>query len=181
MTTYSRIVSPEFRVSFPHVFTPHENLSKKLMYSIVMLFDKDTDLSALKKLADEAIAAKWGKNIPKGIRSPFRNGDEKEYEGYAGTVFCSASSKDKPGIVDDQVQPILNTNEFYPGCYARATLTAYAYDQLGNKGVSFGLQNIQKIRDGEPLNGRVAAQNDFKPMPVTAKASNNSELFGDIG
>jgi hypothetical protein len=52
-------------------------------------------------------------------------------------------------------------NTFFSGCYARASLVAFAYDKMGNKGVSFALQNIQKTRDGEPFSGRKKAEDEF--------------------
>ena len=46
--------------------------------------------------------------------------------------------------------------------YKRQSLSFYAFNTNGNKGVACGLGNIQKIRDGEPLGaGRVSAESDF--------------------
>lgn len=75
-------------------------------------------------------------------------------------MFATASSKQRPGLVDRNKQPILTEEEFYPGCWARATVTAYSYDNVG-KGVAFGLHNIQKLGDDENFTGRVAAEEDF--------------------
>jgi hypothetical protein len=164
----AKITTPEFRVSFPAVFKPKAFGEGEPKYSIVMLFDKKkADLSALKKAYAEAATAKWGDKSkwPKNLRNPFRDGDEKaETEGYEGCTFISASSKQRPGLVDQQLNPILTEDAFYGGCYARATLTAFAYDWMGNKGVSFGLQNIQKIRDGEAFSGRKRAEDDFEAL-----------------
>jgi len=158
-----KVTTPEFRASFAHVFKPRAfKEGQEPKYSVVMLFDEKEDLSALKKLAKAAADDKWPKGIPTNLRSPFRKGSEKpDLDGYEGKVFITASSKMQPGVVDNQVQPILNESDFYSGCYARATVTAYAYDHMGNKGVAFGLQNIQKLRDGEPFSGRSKAEDDF--------------------
>lgn len=178
----NKITTPKFRVSFPHVFEPKENLSKKLKYSIVMLFEKTIDLSALKNIMREAAKEKWGDKIPKDLRMPFRDGNTKAYEGYKDMIFVSASSIQKPGLVDEMVNPIINREEFYAGCFARATVTAFAYDQMGNKGISFGLQNIQKVNDGEPLSGRDKPEDDFEAIEKSpADATDNSELFGQEG
>ena len=84
--------------------------------------------------------------------------------------------------MDSHVQDIIEEKDFYPGCYARATVRAFAYDQAGNRGVAFGLQNIQKLADGEPLGGRTKPHDDFEPVdddvanggaPKTA-----SDIFG---
>lgn len=160
-----KVTTPEFRVSFPSVFkaTAFENQEPK--FSIVMLFDKKTSLAPLKALAKDAIEKKWpdASKRPKGLRSPFRDGDieKPDTQGYAGCMFIRATSKMRPGVVDQSVQPIIDESDFYAGCYARATLTAYAYDTAGNRGVAFGLQNVQKLRDGEPFSGRSKAEDDF--------------------
>jgi hypothetical protein len=80
------------------------------------------------------------------------------------------STKQKPGVVDEKVQPIVEEGEIYGGCYVRASLSVYAYDQSGNKGVSFGLRNIQKVGDGEAFGGRTRAEDDFTPVDASASA-----------
>ena len=159
-------MTPEFRVSFPHVFTANQYENNDPKFSVVMLFDKGTSLKKLKKLVEEAAAEKWPKGKPKNFRSPFRDGDDKDpmMDGYEGCIYVTASSKQRPGVVDQDVQKIIDEDEFYAGCYARATVTAYAYDVSGNKGVAFGLQNVQKLRDGERFSGRSAAEDDFEAV-----------------
>jgi hypothetical protein len=157
-------MTPEFRASFPNVFTARSDFDgQEPKFSIVMLFDKKTDISALKKLCEQAVKEKWGDKVPKNLRSPFRDGDtdKPDMDGYAGCVFVRASSKGRPGLVDASVTPIVNQEDFYAGCYARATVNAFAYDKAGNQGVAFGLQNVQKLRDGEPFSGRTKAEDDF--------------------
>lgn len=158
-----KVLTPEFRVSFPSVFQAKSNFDgQEPKYSIVMLFPKTADLSRLKAIAKQALDEKWpGDKKPKNLRTPLRDGDEKELEGYAGHIFINCSTKLKPGIVNANRDPIISPDEFYAGCYARATVNAYAYDTAGNAGVAFGLQNIQKLRDGEPFSGRTKAEDDF--------------------
>jgi hypothetical protein len=179
-----KIVTPEFRVSFPHVFKPSENnFGGDNKYSIVMLFDKGTDLTPLKEIVEIAISDKWGDKRPKGIRSPFRDGNEKDYDGYQDVIFCSATSKEKPGLVDWNCEPIIEQGEFYGGCYARATIVAFAYDVKGNRGVGLGLQNVQKLRDGAAFTGRTKAEDDFEPIEnpdEKAKESKASENKDDL-
>ena len=153
--------TPEFRVSFPNVFKAKAFNNQEPKFNIVMLFDKDADISELKKMANQAAKAKWGDKIPSGIRSPFRDGNDKDYDGYEDCTFIGATSKLKPGLIDRKHQAILDESEFYAGCYARAVVTAFAYDKAGNKGVSFGLQHVQKLRDGEAFSGRGKAEDAF--------------------
>ena len=159
-----KITTTEFRVSFPNVFEAkafEEGAVAK--YSLVMLFPKATDLSEMKKLAHEAMLYKWPdpNKRPKVLRSPFRDGNEMEYEGYADHVFITASGKNPPGVIDGRKKTLTTDEEFYAGCYARATVVAYPYDFKGNRGVAFGLHNVQKLRDGEPFSGKTSADNDF--------------------
>ena len=164
------VTTPEFRVSFPAVFTPQAFEGQEAKYSIVMLFDKSTDLSALKKLALKAIEAKWpdATKRPKGLRNPFRDGDTEKPDvaGYANCIFVRASTKMKPGVVDQTGKRVIQEEEgiFYAGCYARAQVSAFAYDQKGNRGVSFSLQHVQLIRDGEPFSGRSRPEDAFEAL-----------------
>lgn len=168
------VSTPKFRVSFPNVFRPRKNEKNgKEEYSLMALFPKGADLSALTKACQEACEKKWGKDSskwPKGLRSPIRDQAEREKEGVlppecvAGAKFINMKSNLKPGVVDQNVQVIMEESEFYAGCYARASLSAYAYDQQGNKGVAFGLRNVQKMGDGEPLGTISRPEDDFKPI-----------------
>ena len=175
----SKLVTPKFRVSFVNVFEARENLQGKKKYSVVMLFDKDTDLKPLKALLKEAAVVKWGDKL-QNIKLPFRDGNEKEYDGYKDKIFATASGMQKPGLVDDKLQPIIEPSEFYSGCYARATITAFAWEYMGKKGVSFGLQNLQKLDDGEAFSGKSKPEDDFDAIKESDKSeTENSELFGD--
>lgn len=97
------------------------------------------------------------------LKLPLRDGD-KERKGdpaYAGGMFINANSSTAPGIVDADRQPILERSEVYSGVYGRASITLYAFNSNGNRGIACGLNNLQKIRDGEPLGSRSRAEDDF--------------------
>lgn len=169
----SKVMTPMFRVSFPEVFAAKSYNNNEPKFSISMLFDKKAQKSPafaeMKRIAREAIQAKWGNKKPANLRTPFRDGGEKELDGYGeGIIFVNASSKYKPGIVDRDRQDIISQEDFYPGCYARATVTCYAYDTQGNRGVAFGLHNLQKLKDGESFSGRAKAEDDFSDSDASA-------------
>jgi len=174
-----KVQTPRFRVAFANVFKPKENLQGDPKYGLVMLFDKDTDISELRELANEVAKEKWSKGIPNDLRSPFRDGNGKaeKYAGFKDTIAVTANSNFKPGLVDQDVEDIINQEDFYSGCYARATINAYAYDKLGNKGVSFSIENIQKLDDGEYLGGKSDPKDDFGPVVVGAGAEISKRLF----
>lgn len=171
-----KVVTPEFRVSFPAVFEPKAFQGNAPKYSVVMLFDKKTDLTSVKKAVFNAATEKWGAKDkwPKGLRLPFRDGDEKgDKQGYAGCIYVTATSKDQPGLVGPTRQAILNPKDFYAGCYARAEIIAFAYDKVGNRGVSFSLQNIQKMRDGASFSGRKDAADVFDSIEDTSESADS--------
>jgi hypothetical protein len=176
----SKVYTPVFRASFPNVFKARKNdLNGKDEYSVVALFPKGTDLTELKKAAEAAVKEKWGADPakwPKLLKSPFRDQAEREKEGKlpqgyeAGAIFMNLKSTQKPGLIkheNGQAVDITDSSEFYAGCYAKATVRAYAYDQKGNKGVAFGLQNILKVKDGDPIGNRSKPEDDFKPVAAT--------------
>lgn len=186
-----RITTPKFRASFANVFEPKANLQGKLKFSVVMLFEKSVikegSLKDLQRIVKQAALDKWGE-IPAGLILPFKDGDTKDYEGYKDKIFAQAASEYSPAIVDTgdmnnniKPQAILDKTEFYSGCYARASVTAYAWENMGRKGVSIGLQNLQKLGDGEPFSGRGNPEDDFDPIvPEDIGVADTGDLFGDM-
>lgn len=164
----TRVKAPTALICFAYVWEPRANQdpTKAARYSVTLLWPKTTDLSALKKAASNAARKKWGDKIPSNLRSPFRDGDVDRSDDpvFKGMLFTSARSKDKPGIVDRMVHPITNPMDFYSGCMANVTVNAFAYDQAGNKGVSFALGNIQKVADGPRLTGQRPPDEDFEEL-----------------
>ena len=106
-----------------------------------------------------------GRTVPPltAIKTPLRDGDAERPDdpAYAGSYFINANSATAPGIVDADCNPILTRSEVYSGVYGRASINFYAFNSNGNKGVTCGLGNIQKVRDGEPLGGKTSAADDF--------------------
>jgi hypothetical protein len=176
-----RVLTAPFRASFPSLFEPtsmHENQEKK--YQLTMLFPKDTDLKALKKIAKNAMNEKFKKGKPKGFKSPFRKGSEKpDLEGYADTTFVKASSKRKPGIVDQRKKDITDPEKIYPGIWLRAVVNAFAYDTAGNKGVSFGLQSVQIVKDDDSFYGDSNPEKDFDEIETEVEDIDEKDLFDD--
>jgi hypothetical protein len=173
MSERKAIVTPPFRVSFPSVFNPSSYEGGAPKFSVVMLFYpgqfKEADQAKYKAMIEMANNCslegfkKKLKDLPDNFRKPFRKGEEKAHmEGYGeGCVFATASSKQMPGVVGRDKRPLPNGEaDLYPGCWARATVTAYSYDNKG-KGVAFGLHNIQKLGDAPNFSGRLRAEEDF--------------------
>lgn len=181
----TRVKTPKFRAAFVTLFEPRgmdDDPDGKKSYSVTMLFDKNADLSEMKKAVEAAIQKKWGNKRPANLRLPFRDAGEKagEYEGFKkGMTFVTARTYDKPQVVDQDVNPITDRKELYSGCYAWATVVAGAYEARGNKGVAFYLNNVQKLADGEPLGGTSRAEDDFKPVDSDDDEDEDDEDLDD--
>ena len=105
------------------------------------------------------------KSVPAltAIKTPLRDGDAErpDDEAYKDSYFINANSATAPGIVDAARNPIIEHSEVYSGVYGRASINFYAFNSNGNKGIACGLNNLQKISDGEPLGGKTRAEDDF--------------------
>ena len=105
------------------------------------------------------------KSVPAltAIKTPLRDGDAErpDDEAYKDSYFINANSATAPGIVDAARNPIIEHSEVYSGVYGRASINFYAFNLNGNKGIACGLNNLQKISDGEPLGGKTRAEDDF--------------------
>lgn len=186
------LITPEFRAAFISVFkaTSMKNADgsvNKPKFSIRAAFPPTAKLDALKKEAEMAAREKWGDKIPKTLRSPFRTNEELENPivgiGDDWIIMSFSANEDRrPGIVDSKLQDIIDDADVYSGAWYRAQVRAFAYENAGNKGVSFGLQNVQKLRDDDPLgNGRIPASKAFEPVDVPAAAGGGrtaTSIFG---
>lgn len=170
--------TPEATLSYPSVFRPRAaNDGATPKYEATFVFGPDADLSTLRQAVKAAGEEKWGDKFPemvkKGqVRLPFRTDWEEKGYPEDSTFFAARRNAERngpPGVVSvfpsehDPKKPALITdeNKIYPGCIVRGLVSCYAYDKAGNRGITFGLEGLQKIRDGERLDGRVNVQNAF--------------------
>lgn len=168
----TRIVTGKVRFCYVNAFEPKAmNEGEEPRYTVCILIDK-TDENTLNKINAAIEAAKVigknklaGKNgkVPTNVKTTLRDGDidRPDEEAFAGKMFVNANSVRKPQVVDINLNPILDKDEFYSGCYGRASLNFYAYDFNGNKGIACGLCNLQKLEDGERFDGGASAEEDF--------------------
>lgn len=168
----TKVVTGVVRLSYANVWEPKSINGGAEKYSVSLIIpksDKKT-ISEIEKAIDNAIkegTSKFGGKVPNKstLKLPLRDGDsERDDEAYKDSFFVNANSTTAPQIVDTRVQPILDRNEVYSGVYARVSITFYAFNSNGNKGIACGLGNIQKVRDGEPLSGRTNAADDFTTL-----------------
>lgn len=159
------------RIAYTRLFEPKLNQSKTAEeYSACLILDPDEPTT--QNLIDEVRAVaeeKWGPKasalLDKGkLRSPIHDGDEDREDdpAFEGRLYCNAKSRRQPGIVDRKVQPIIDQDEIWSGCYCNVTVSVYAYDKPENKGVGIGLNNLQLIATGERLSGAPSAEEEFE-------------------
>lgn len=168
----TKVITGEVRFSYAHVFEPtsiDENSPKKYSTAIIIPKSDTKTIKAIEAAVEAAIEQGKSKlvdgkgKLPAKLKTPLRDGDEEhpDDEVYADSYFLNASSTNKPGIVDTELNKLMDRDEFYSGCYGRASINFYAFNASGNKGVAAGLNNLQKLRDGERLSGGASAEDDF--------------------
>lgn len=187
----TRVITPAATLSYPHLFeaTTGPGGEGKPKFSATLVFAPGTDITALKQAAIAAARAKFGDKTEALIRAgkiamPFR--EDAEDKGYPeGSVYINCRSDQSPGLVSrykgpDNKPSIItkdmqkpgDPNELYPGCQVRASVVAFGYDFQGmKKGVSFALNNVQKLGDGTRLDNRRAASDEFEADLSEAPAS----------
>lgn len=164
----TKVITGVVRFSYANVWEPKSINGSDEKYSVSLIIPK-SDTNTIQEIKDAVEVAKqegkskFGGKIPANLKLPLRDGDieRPEDEAYKDSYFVNANSKDRPQIVDKNVKPILDQSEVYSGCYGRVSITFYAFNSNGNKGIACGLGNIQKIKEGEPLSGRSSASDDF--------------------
>lgn len=145
-------------------------------YSVSLIIPKSDTVTVAKIRAAIQAAYEEGQSKLKGnskfvpaledIKTPLRDGDKdrKGDEAYQNSWFVNANSTTKPGVVDADRQPILDSSELYSGIIGRASINFYAFNSNGNRGIACGLNNIQKLSDGTPLGGHSRAEDDFADL-----------------
>jgi hypothetical protein len=186
----NRIILKNVRISYANLFEPRpvgEGDNAKMKYSTAVIVPYDhPQAESLKKKIDALGTSKFGdgwgavKRKRNPLRDPWKEyekarkeaedeGDDPDEipapdESTRNCYVINCSSERKPQIVDRQLQPILDESEIYSGCYVNISVGGYAYDKEGNKGVGWGLNNVQLVKQGERLGGAPNAEEEFETM-----------------
>lgn len=167
------ITGVDTRWSYANIWDPKSINGGTPKYSVSLIIPKSDKVTIQKIKAAIQAAYEEGESKLKGsgksvpslsvIKTPLRDGDleRPDDEAYKNAYFVNANSATAPGIVDADRQQIIDRSEVYSGVYGRASINFYAFNSNGNKGIACGLNNLQKIRDGEPLGGKASAESDF--------------------
>lgn len=168
------ILTPICRLSFPNLFTAksvgkNPKADAKKVYSASLLIPPTCDLTLLKKMASEAAQLEWGAKVAEiKLKTPFLKAEDHKYEGYLpGWTLLRPSAMNKPTVVELQNGSMVKLTEddpesVYPGRWCQVSLNAFTYDVNGNKGVSFGLNNVLLLNHDDSIGGRMRAEDEFE-------------------
>ena len=167
-----KVITGKVRFSYVNIFRSRSfQEGQDAKYSICLLIPKedratlDKIRAAMQEAVGQGVSEKWGGKKPANLKLPLRDGDEEramEAPEYEGMYFLNANSANKPGIVDKDLNEILDPDELYSGCWGRASINFYPFSKNGNKGVAVGLNNVQLLEQDERLGAaRASAEADF--------------------
>ena len=179
------VLGPRTRFSYCNIWEPRSINGGNPKYSMSAIIPKDDlqTVNAVNAAIETAYRDGEAKLKGKGalpplaaLKTPLRDGDLERPDdpAYAGCWFLNANSDKAPGIVDAACNPILDHSEVYSGCYGRVSVTFFAFNSNGNRGIACGLNNIQKLKDGESLGGTISAETEFAAF---AEATGDEEDF----
>lgn len=182
----TKVITNKVRFSYVHVFEPVSTGGSEPKYSVSLIIPKSDNetVSNIKKAVEAAKidgkASKFGGKIPPNLKLPLRDGDEErpDDEAYANSYFVNASCKSAPGLVFKNGHKITDEADLYSGCYGLASITFFAFNSNGNKGIACGLNHLMKVADGEHLGSRASAESDFADDIDPNEMFEDDDIFG---
>ncbi|MDK2563939.1 DUF2815 family protein [Romboutsia sedimentorum] len=163
-----KVITGKIRMNYTNLFTPKKlEESDELRYSLSILIPKH-DIETIEKINESIFNAKqkgltiW-KEVSDEIKTPLRDGDLEKGDNqiYKNHYFLNATSKYKPGIVDKSLNEVKNQSEIYAGCYGRVSINFYPFYKNGICGIGCGINNVQKISDGDLIITNSRPEDDF--------------------
>lgn len=164
----AKVILQNVRLSFPSLFHKAQYQGNETKFEATFLIPKgDKVISQIEKAIKEAAEEKFGVGkVPKGMKNPLIDGDEKEYNGYEGMVAVKASSSRRVTILDRDKAPIVEEdNKIYAGCYVNAIIETWVQANDFGKRVNFNLLGVQFVKDGESFGaGNIDVTDDFNTI-----------------
>lgn len=169
------------RLAFPSLFTATRfNEQSEPKFSATLLVEKGSEndkaiQNAIKQVAKDKWGAKAESTLKKIENNPnkyaYKDGDDTDYDGFAGHMAIRASNKARPTVVNRDKSPIAESDGIvYSGCYVNAVIEVFAYDNSG-AGISASLKGVQFAKDGEAFSGGgVASADEFEDISEGADA-----------
>ena len=175
------ILTPKGMVSHPHLdqASEYKKGDGRPTYSVTLVFEPKVQTTekykALLRMLVKVATVEFGPDAAQLIRdgkirlpfrpNPFDPADElpKEYPEGSRYVRCGRKEKwGKPGLANWN-KDVIDAKDLYPGSFALAHVTVFPWANKGRKGLSLGLNHVQKLDDGERLDSgsRIALTDAF--------------------
>ena len=183
MLNQNQFTTGETRLSYVHLYEPYSSNGGEVKYSTTVLVPKSDAQTkaridaAIEYAKQKGVAEKWNGVLPPVVALAIYEGDGVRPNGEPFGAECkghwvfTASNKNPVQMVDAGMNPILQKGELYSGCYARVCVSIFAYNSNGKRGIGFGLEAVQKLRDGDPLGGGVSVADAFGGAPAAQPAA----------
>ncbi len=171
----------EGRLLWNHLFEPRKRRDDagEPKYEASIAIPASASMAALQEkmleVATEAFPklfkdskGKW----PASVKTPLKKTSEATQLGdiedeFTFYVQLRSNAKNKPGVVLQNPKTPGTEDNFYPGCWVRASFDVFTYDREA-KGISFGLKNVQLLADDEELSiggaSRVSPESEFEAV-----------------
>lgn len=154
------------RVSFPSLFRKAQFNGEETKYEATFLLNKEEHAATIAEI-EKHIQDKI-KNDLKGAKiGPdkicLKDGDEIDYDGYAGHMSIKASNNKRPKVIDRDKSPLTEDDDkLYAGCYVNAVIELWAQNNSWGKRINANLLGVQFAKDGDPFAaGETASDDDF--------------------
>ena len=162
----SQIKMKNVRLSFPSLFRKAVFSGSETKFEATFLLNKEEHAETIKQI--QAEIAKMLKDELKAKlpadKICLKDGDEIEYDGYAGCMSIKASSAKRPIVIGKDKSPLTeDDNVIYSGCYVNAIISLWAQNNQFGKRINASLEAVQFAKDGSPFGdgGSKASVDDF--------------------
>ena len=163
----SKIKLQNVRLSFPSLFRKAMFSGEETKFEGTFLLNKDGQaekIAEIETAIETLIADKLKGAKLKADKICLKDGDDIEYDGYAGHMSIKASNGKRPMVLDRDRTPLSeDDNRPYSGCYVNAVLELWAQDNQYGKRINANLLGVQFFKDGQPFGDGVSASaSDFE-------------------
>jgi len=163
----SKIKLQNVRLSFPSLFRKAVFSGEETKFEGTFLLDKEGQaekIAEIETAIETLIADKLKGAKLKADKICLKDGDDIEYDGYAGHMSIKASNAKRPMVLDRDRTPLSeDDNRPYSGCYVNAVLELWAQDNQYGKRINANLLGVQFFKDGQPFGDGVSASaSDFE-------------------
>lgn len=159
----AKIKLTNVRLSFASIFKRSNFNGQEGKFEATLLLNKETQADQIKKLeaAIEKAVSEAKIKVPSDKRC-LKDGDEFEYDGYAGHMAFKASNNKRPTIIDRDKTPLTeDDNKLESGDYVNAIVDIWVQNNNYGKRANGNLFGIQFFKEGERFGSDNDVTDDF--------------------